>query len=91
MPRGVTPEPTSYTIDAWFQQLRHIGGLGIVGDACRAQEHTMKVGGVPRIVYGCGCGQVAKGRVPYEQPTGRRGSVTVCAVCDAATQMPRFA
>ena len=88
-PEDTTREPRTETIEAWFRQIRYIGGE-VVPDICRSTELGYELGGAFRIAYTCTCGLPALAAVPYEQLNGQRGYATICAVCDAATQMPRF-
>lgn len=88
--QGLTREPTSALIDKWFRWLHYIGGDGIDNEVCRADEVAYRIAGKARIDYTCGCGQMALGYLPYDGDSDAPSFARVCAVCDAATEFPRF-
>lgn len=81
-----------HEIAAFHQQVRFIGGAKVPA-ICRSEELPFAVHGSDRVViaYGCSCGEAAMADIPYTAENGRTRGCRVCAVCDAATLMPRIA
>lgn len=87
---SVTREPRSATIQAWQRTVRLLGGR-VVPEICRSVEIGYELGAAHSIAYTCSCGEPAMAEVPFKGHDGQPHSATLCAVCDAATEMPRFA
>lgn len=78
-----SPAPTSAALDHVERSVRSLGGK-VLEDPCRA-EHQADLGDD---AYTCGCGGLTRIVIPYDGP-GK--NITLCAVCDSAHLMRRFA